>query len=114
MKIEVECTQSYTYTIRLVQVGTWHTRRRTPSVGVDTKFFFQFQNNWEWGGGLGRYYPMKIGIFFYTLWALITPAMRVVLIKTGVRGGGVIRAILEREYHVFEKLPFLEFGILHP
>ena len=49
-----------------------------------------------------------------TLWALITPALnrryflRVALIKAAVRGAGVIRAILEREYHVFEKLSFIE------
>ena len=30
--------------------------------------------------------------------------LRVALIKAGVRGAGVIRAILEREYHVFENL----------
>ena len=34
--------------------------------------------------------------------------LRVALIKAGARGAGVIRAILKREYHVFEKL----FGIL--
>ena len=38
----------------------------------------------------------------------------VVLIKAGVRGPGVIRPILKREYHVFEKLSFSKFGILHP
>ena len=41
--------------------------------------------------------------------------LRVALIKAGVRGAGVIRAILEREYHVFEKLHiFSKFGTLHP
>ena len=41
--------------------------------------------------------------------------LRVALIKAGVRRAGVIRAILEREYHVFEKLFFFsKFGILHP
>ena len=34
--------------------------------------------------------------------------LRVALIKAGVIGAGVIRAILEREYRVFEKLSFLE------
>ena len=34
--------------------------------------------------------------------------LRVALIKAGVRGAGEIRAILEREYHVFEKLSFFE------
>ena len=34
--------------------------------------------------------------------------LRVALVKTGVRGVGVIRAILESEYHVFEKLSFFE------
>ena len=34
--------------------------------------------------------------------------LRVALIKAGVRGAGVIRAILERECHVFEKLIFFE------
>ena len=34
--------------------------------------------------------------------------LRVALIKAGVRGVGVIMAILEREYHVFEKLYFFE------
>ena len=34
--------------------------------------------------------------------------LRVALIKAGVRRAAVIRAILEREYHVFEKLPFFE------
>ena len=34
--------------------------------------------------------------------------LRVALIKAGVRVAGVIRAILEREYHVFEKLYFFE------
>ena len=29
--------------------------------------------------------------------------MRVAVIKAGVRGAGVIRAIVERGYHVFEK-----------
>ena len=33
---------------------------------------------------------------------------RVALIKAGVRGAGVIRAALKREYHVFEKLSFFE------
>ena len=40
--------------------------------------------------------------------------LRVVVMKADVRGAGVIRAILKREYHVFEKLPFSKFGILHP
>ena len=34
--------------------------------------------------------------------------LRVTLIKAGVRGAGVIRAILKREYYVFEKLSFFE------
>ena len=34
--------------------------------------------------------------------------LRVALIKARVRGAGVIRAILEREYHVFENLSFFE------
>ena len=34
--------------------------------------------------------------------------LRVALIKAGVRGAGVIMAILERGYHVFEKLYFFE------
>ena len=47
------------------------------------------------------------------LWALnASPKsaffLRVALIKAGVRGAGVIRAILKRECHVFEKLIFLE------
>ena len=33
---------------------------------------------------------------------------RVALIKAGVRGAGVIRAIIKREYHVFENLSFFE------
>ena len=32
--------------------------------------------------------------------------LRVALIRAGVRGVGEIRAILEREYHVFENLSF--------
>ena len=35
--------------------------------------------------------------------------LRVALINAGVRGAGVIRAILKREYLVFEKLSFFEF-----
>ena len=34
--------------------------------------------------------------------------LRVALIKAGVRGAGVIRTILKREYPVFEKLSFFE------
>ena len=34
--------------------------------------------------------------------------LRVAEIKAGVRGAGVIRAVLKREYHVFEKLSFFE------
>ena len=34
--------------------------------------------------------------------------LRVALIKAGVRGAGVIMAILERDYHVFEKLSYFE------
>ena len=34
--------------------------------------------------------------------------LRVVLMKAGVRGAGVIRAISKREYHVFEKLSYCE------
>ena len=37
--------------------------------------------------------------------------LRVASIKAGVRGAGIIRAILKKEYRVFEKL---KFGILHP
>ena len=37
--------------------------------------------------------------------------LRVALIKAGVRGAGVISAILKREFHVFEKLSFFsKFG----
>ena len=32
--------------------------------------------------------------------------LSVALIKAGVRGAGVMRAILKREYHVFERLSF--------
>ena len=32
--------------------------------------------------------------------------LRVALIKAGVRGAGVTRAVLKREYHLFEKLSF--------
>ena len=34
--------------------------------------------------------------------------LRVALIEAGVSGAGLIRAILEREYHVIEKLSFFE------
>ena len=37
-----------------------------------------------------------------------TSFLRVALIKAGVKGAGVKRAILERECHVFEKLSFFE------
>ena len=40
--------------------------------------------------------------------------LRVALIKAGVRGAGVIRAILEREYHFLKSYLFSKFGILHP
>ena len=38
--------------------------------------------------------------------------LRVALIKAGVRGAGVIRAILKREYHVFEQFFLSKFGNL--
>ena len=34
--------------------------------------------------------------------------------KGGVRGAGVVRTIFKRKYHVFEKLHFSKFDILHP
>ena len=34
--------------------------------------------------------------------------LRVAIIKAGVRGADVIRAILESEYHLFEKLSFFQ------
>ena len=41
--------------------------------------------------------------------------MRLALIRAGVRGADVIRAILKTKYYDFEKLYFFsKFGILHP
>ena len=49
-----------------------------------------------------------------TLWALINRRyFAMALIEADVRWAGVIRAVLKREYHVFESYIFSKFGILH-